>query len=69
MNIKEKISARLDDLEKHLVAGHHLKSAEGAVAVLDLISSVAKFASILSDEERDLVNAAKMAVADKVEWK
>jgi hypothetical protein len=69
MNIKEKISARLDDLEKHLVAGHHLKSAEGAIAELDLISSVAKFASILSDEERDFINAAKMAVADKVEWK
>jgi hypothetical protein len=69
MSIKEKIKVRLDELEFALASGHHLKSAEGVVVVLDLISSIAKFASILSDEERDFINAAKMAVADKMEWK
>ena len=69
MNIKEKISARLDDLAKHLLAGDHLKSAEGVVAVLDIIASIAKFTSVLSDEERDFINAARMAVANKKEWK
>ena len=69
MNIKEKIAARLDDLAKHLLAGDHLKSAEGVVAVLDIIASIAKFTSLLSDEERDFINAARMAVNDKKEWK
>ena len=68
MNIKEKIVARVDDLEKHLLAGDHLKSAEGVVAVLDLIASIAQFCSVLSDEERDFINAAKLAVAEKKEW-
>ena len=69
MNIKEKIAVRLDNLEKHLLAGDHLKSAEGVVAVLDLIASIAQFSSALSDSERDFINAAKMAVADKKRWK
>jgi hypothetical protein len=69
MNVKEKVAARLDDLEKCLLAGDHLKSAEGVVAVLDLISSLSKFTSFLSSADRDFINAAKMAVADKVEWK
>lgn len=68
MSIKEKIAMRLDALEKHLVAGDHLKSAEGVVAVLDLISSIAKFSSVLSSADRDFLNAAKMAVADKKPW-
>lgn len=69
MNIKEKIAARLDELEKLLLAGDHLKSAEGIVAVLDLIASIAKFTSILSSADRDFLNAAKIAVADTKPWK
>jgi hypothetical protein len=68
VTIKDKIAARLDALEKHLRAGHHLKSAEGVVEVLNLISSIAKFSSVLSSAERDFVNAAKMAVAAKKPW-
>lgn len=68
MNVKEKIAARLDELEKHLLSGDHLKSAEGVVAVLDLIASVSKFTSSLSSADRDFLNAAKMAVADKKPW-
>lgn len=68
MNAKEKIAARLDELEKHLLAGSHLKSAEGVVAVLDLISSISKFTSILSSADRDFLNAARIAVADKKLW-
>jgi hypothetical protein len=66
MNIKEKIKIRLVELESELSSGTYLKSAEGTIAVLDLIASIAKFTSILSDEERDFINAAKVAVADKV---
>jgi hypothetical protein len=68
MNFKEKVAERLDDLEKHLRAGDHLKTAEGVVAVLDLIASIAKFSSVLSSAERDFINAAKRAVADKQPW-
>jgi hypothetical protein len=69
LDIKEKIAARLDDLEEHLLAGEHLKSAEGVVAVLNLIAYIAKFTSVLTSAERDFINAAKMAVAERKEWK
>ena len=68
MNVKEKVAARIDDLEKYLLNGEHLKSAEGVVTVLGLIASIAKFSSVLSEAERDLLNAAKMAVADRQPW-
>jgi hypothetical protein len=68
VNIKEKITLRLDALEKRLLSGDHLKSAEDVVAVLDLISSIAKFTPILSSADRDFLNAAKMAVAEKKPW-
>jgi hypothetical protein len=69
VSIKDKISVRLKELEKYLLAGDHLKSAEGVVVVLDMIASITKFTSMLSDEERDFINAARMAVNDKKEWK
>jgi hypothetical protein len=66
MNIKERIKFRLDELEACLKEGKHLIS-EGEAQ--DLIVSIAKFSSLLSDAERDFINAAKMAVADKKPWK
>lgn len=66
MNIKEKITARLNDLEASLKAGKHLVAED---EVNQLISSIAKFTSILSSADRDFLNAAKMAVAEKKPWK
>jgi hypothetical protein len=69
MNVREKIQTRLDTLETFLKAGEHLKSAEGVIAVLTTIASVSKFWRMMTDEERDFVNAAKVAVEDELEWK
>jgi len=68
MNIKEKINKRFDDLEAALIAGKHLESDEAANEVEDLISSIAKFTSVLSSAERDFINAAKLAVENKKVW-
>ncbi|MCR9126755.1 MAG: hypothetical protein NXH82_11570 [Rhodobacteraceae bacterium] len=64
-----KIQTRLEMLETQLKAGEHLRSAEGVIAVLMTIGAVSKFWRVLTDEERDFVNAAKMAVEDGLEWK
>ncbi|MBR2657384.1 MAG: hypothetical protein IKD58_13040 [Loktanella sp.] len=69
MTIRERISARFDELETALIAGKHLGSESDAQEVDDLIRSIAKFVSVLSDEERDFINAARMALEDKLEWK
>ena len=68
MNIKQKISKRFDDLEAALISGKHLESDEAANEVEDLISSIAKFTSVLSSAERDFINAAKLAVENKKVW-
>ena len=69
MNVRDKIQTRLDTLEAQLKAGEHLRSAEGVIAVLMTIASVSKFWRVMTDEDRDFVNAAKMAVEDELEWK
>lgn len=65
MSIKDKITERLVELEASLKAGKHLVAED---EVSQLISSIAKFTSILSSADRDFLNAAKMAVADKKPW-
>lgn len=69
MNVRMKVQTRLDALEKQLKAGEHLRSAEGVIAVLTTIASVSKFWRVMTDEERDFVNAAKIAVEDGFQWK
>lgn len=68
MNVRMKIQTRLDTLEAQLKAGEHLRSAEGVIAVLTAIDAVSKFWRVMTDEERDFVNAAKIAVEDGLEW-
>ncbi len=68
MNVRVKIQTRLDILEAQLKAGEHLQSAEGVIAVLTTIASVSKFWRVLSDEERDFVNAARLAIEDQMAW-
>ena len=68
MNIKEKIKNRFDELEEALISGKHLESDDSAKEVEDLISSIAKFASVLSSAERDFINAAKLAFENKKFW-
>ncbi|WP_160147982.1 hypothetical protein [Cereibacter sphaeroides] len=68
MDLREKIEQRFDNLEKVLIAGDHL-TAEGAADVAGLIGQIAKFSSILNDEQIDFLNAAKFAVSDNQIWK
>ncbi|MBZ4690842.1 MAG: hypothetical protein JG765_2093 [Cereibacter sp.] len=67
MSIKEKIAARLDELELRLKADDHLEP-DGAEAIELLISSAAKFWSVLTEEERDFVTAARFAVDEQASW-
>jgi hypothetical protein len=39
------------------------------ITVLTTIAKVSKFWRMMTDEERDFVNAAKVAVEDELEWK
>jgi hypothetical protein len=65
--IRAKIEARLDALEESLQRQDHL--AEDPDAVLEILASVSKFYSALSEEQRDFIQAARWAISEKKEWR
>jgi len=65
MTIREKITQRLSDLETALKEQIHLTNS---TEVTDLIQSITKFISVLSDEDIDYVQSAMIAVDEKRRW-
>ena len=59
--IREKIEARLDELEALMKARNYAEAEE-------LISSITKFTSVLTEEQRDLLGSAKYAIAENMDW-
>ena len=59
--IRKKIEARLDELEDLIKARNY---AEAEV----LIPSIAKFTSVLTEEQRDFLGAARLAIAENLDW-
>lgn len=69
--IREKIKTRLDELEANLKNGKHLleKSDEDDIReVLELILSVGKFTRVLTEEEKDFVQCAMIALTEQKPW-
>lgn len=65
VSVKEKIKNRMDTLEELMKSNKHLSNTE---EVEDLISSVSKFWSVLSDEDRDFIHGARYAIETKSKW-
>ena len=67
MSINTKINQRLDELEKLLAIQGHL--GEHKQEIDELIASITKFTSVLSQEQRDFINAVKFAVERQTPWR
>ena len=65
MNIRDKVTARIDSLQEMMESNTHLESPDEAVSLLYRITP---FWSILSEEDRDYVQAAQGAIEDKTRW-
>jgi hypothetical protein len=63
---KEKINEELDKLETMLTSQQHLTSPETVGAHLDVLSM---YFHLMSDNDRDYVNCAKVALEEKINWK
>ena len=59
--IREKIEARLDELEALMKARNYAEAEE-------LLPSITKFASVLTEEQRDFLGAARLAIKEDLEW-
>jgi hypothetical protein len=69
--IKEKIKSRLDRLETDLKAGKHLleyASEDEMLEVYKLTESISKFWQILSDDEKDFIQCARIAILEQKSW-
>jgi hypothetical protein len=53
--IRQKIEARLDELEALMKARNYAEAEE-------LLPSITKFASVLTEEQRDFLGAARLAL-------
>jgi hypothetical protein len=61
-SIRDRIEARIDELEAFMSLG---KFGDAEL----LLSHITKFTSILTEEQRDLLGAARLAIAENLEWR
>jgi hypothetical protein len=59
--IRQKIEARLDELEALMKTKNYAEAEE-------LIPSITKFASVLTEEQRDFLGAVRFAIAENLDW-
>lgn len=60
--ILSKIETRISELEALLKSGNYEEAQ-------NLIPNITKFVSILTAEQRDIINAAKYAICHNIPWK
>jgi hypothetical protein len=66
MNLREKLTARMDEIQRIMEANEHLAEPEKVHDVLDKVN----FAwEVLSEEDRDYIHGVQFALEEKIEWK
>ena len=63
--IRQRIEERLNLLESMLTSQEHITNPDD---VLEMIASVSKFYSVLTEEQREFVQAARWAVEERKDW-
>jgi TorA maturation chaperone TorD len=65
MGVRDKIKARMDQLQEMMESNQHL---EKQFEVDDHISTITKFWSVLSDEDKDYIHACRHALEYQSRW-
>lgn len=58
----------MDRLEEMLSYQHHIENPEGILEILILCTQIAKFWRILSEEQKEYIQAVRLAVEEQNEW-
>ena len=66
MKLREKLTARMDEIQRIMEANEHLADPE---KVKDLLDKVTYAWSVLSEEDRDYIHGVQVALEEKLEWK
>ena len=66
MNLREKLTARMDEIQRIMEANEHLAEPE---KVTDLLDKVTFAWEVLSEEDRDYIHGVQVALEEKLEWK
>lgn len=64
-DLKEKINNFMNTLQKNMENGDHINKQ---YAVQEVINNVSKFWSILSEEDREYIQAAQQAIDESISW-
>jgi hypothetical protein len=64
-DLKEKINDFMNTLQKNMENGDHINNQ---YAVQEVINNVSKFWSILSEEDREYIQAAQQAIDESISW-
>lgn len=68
-HLRDKIQSRLDALQADMAANKHIEDAKSIVSILVQTRDIAKFWSVLTEEERDFIHCVRHAVEEQVEWR
>lgn len=63
--IRHKVIQRLDEIERMVKQQIHLTNPE---KVVDLLSEVDKFFTVLTEDEKDFIGAVSFATRTKTRW-
>jgi len=63
--IRTKVVSRLNEIEKRMKQQEHLNNP---TSVLDLLSEVDKFFTVLTEDEKDFIGAVAYAIRTKTRW-
>jgi hypothetical protein len=66
MTTQDVINQKLDELESMLMSQQHISSPVTVGEVLDVLSALFH---LMSDDDRDYVQCARVALEDKIEWR
>jgi hypothetical protein len=64
-NIYDKINDRMNAIQHWMEGNYHLKNPE---VVNEVIDSVTKFWSVMSEEDKDYIQCARIAIEEQKEW-
>ena len=66
MNLREKLTARMDEIQRIMEANEHLADPDKVHYLLDKVT----FAwEIFSEEDRDYIQGVQHALEENMEWK